>query len=114
MKAISNHLKKISSDVIILCAGNNNFLSLEDSVCAGMLVNELNAEENKILLTDSSNTAMTLFTSFGENIDKLLSETDHGQLLKINGYESDLKACAKLDSTKVIPYYSGNALKVLK
>lgn len=114
MNAISNHLKKMNNDVLIICAGNNHFLSLEDSVCAGMLVNELHSEKNKTVLTDSSKTAMTLFKSFGKNIDKLLPETDHGQLLKVNGFESDLKACAKLDSTKVIPYYSGNTLKVLK
>ena len=113
MKALTNHLKKLNEDVFILCSGNNNLLSLEDSVCAGMLVNELASEKSQIELTDSSKSAMTLFKSFGKNILKLLSETDHGKLLIQNGFEADLKACAELDSTKVIPYYAGNTLKVL-
>jgi phosphosulfolactate phosphohydrolase-like enzyme len=44
----------------------------------------------------------------------MLSETEHGQLLIKNGYEKDLKACAVLNNKDVIPFYSGNAIKVLK
>jgi 2-phosphosulfolactate phosphatase len=114
LKILAKHLRKLNEDVIILCAGNNNFFSLEDSVCAGMLISELIAVAKKAELTDASTSALTLFKSFGKNIFKMLSETDHGQLLITNGFEEDLKACAELDSTDVIPFYSGNVLKVLK
>lgn len=114
MKALSKQLKKLNEDVIILCSGNNNFFSLEDSVCAGMLLNELQSENKNAQLNDSSNCAITLFKSFGKNILKMMSETDHGKLLIENGFKDDLKACAELDNTDVIPFYSGNALKVLK
>jgi 2-phosphosulfolactate phosphatase len=114
LKALAKHLKKLNEDVIILCSGNNNFFSLEDSVCAGMLISELIGENKKTELTDASTSALTLFKSFGKNILKMLSETDHGQLLICNGFEEDLKACAELDSTDVIPFYAGNVLKVLK
>jgi len=114
LKTLAKHLRKLNEDVIVLCAGNNNFFSLEDSVCAGMLISELIAGTKKAELTDASTSALTLFKSFGKNIFKMLSETDHGQLLITNGFEEDLKACAELDSTDVIPFYSGNVLKVLK
>jgi len=113
LKTVAKHIKMLNQDVIILCAGNNNLFSLEDSVCAGMLVSELIAGNKTIELTDASTGALTLFKSFGKNIFKMLSETDHGQLLINNGFEVDLKACAELDSTDVIPFYSGNVLKVL-
>lgn len=114
LNALSKHLKKLSEDVIILCSGNNNLFSLEDSVCAGMLINELVAVNKKVELTDSSISAIALFKSFGKNIFKMLSETDHGRLLIENGFKDDLKACAELDNTEVIPFYSSNVLKVLK
>lgn len=114
LKTVAKHIKMLDQDVIILCAGNNNLFSLEDSVCAGMLVSELIAGNKTIELTDASTGALTLFKSFGKNIFKMLSETDHGQLLINNSFEEDLKACAELDSTDVIPFYSGNTLKVLK
>ena len=41
LNALAKHLKKLNEDVIILCSGNNNLFNLEDSVCAGMLINEL-------------------------------------------------------------------------
>ncbi|MDZ7625434.1 MAG: 2-phosphosulfolactate phosphatase [Ignavibacteriaceae bacterium] len=114
LKTVAKHIKMLDQDVIILCAGNNNLFSLEDSVCAGMLVSELIAGNKTIELTDASTGALTLFKSFGKNIFKMLSETDHGQLLINNSFEEDLKACAELDSTDVIPFYAGNVLKVLK
>jgi len=113
LKTVAKHLKKLNEDVIVLCAGNNNLFSLEDSVCAGMLISELIAGNKAIELTDASTGALTLFKSFGKNIFKMLSETDHGQLLINNGFEKDLKACAELDNTDVIPFYAGNVLKVL-
>lgn len=113
LKTVAKHIKMLDQDVIVLCAGNNNLFSLEDSVCAGMLVSELIAGNKTIELTDASTGALTLFKSFGKNIFKMLSETDHGQLLINNGFEKDLKACAELDSTDVIPFYAGNVLKVL-
>ena len=114
IKALAKHLKKLNEDVIILCSGNNNFFSLEDSVCAGMLINELTTGKKKNDLTDASTSALTLFDSFGKDIHKMLCETEHGQLLIKNGYEEDLKACAELNKKDVIPFYSGNAIKVLK
>jgi 2-phosphosulfolactate phosphatase len=114
LKTLAKHLRKLNEDVVILCAGNNNFFSLEDSVCAGMLISELMTGTKKADLTDASTSALTLFKSFGKNIFKMLSEADHGQLLITNGFEEDLKTCAELDSTDVIPFYSGNVLKVLK
>lgn len=114
LNALAMHLKKLNEDVIILCSGNNNLFSLEDSVCAGMLINELISETKKFELTDSSISAMSLYKAFGKNIFKMLSETDHGRLLIDNGFKDDLKACAELDNTEVIPFYSGSILKVLK
>ena len=114
LKALAKHIKKLNEDVVVLCAGNNNFFSLEDSVCAGMLTSELIAGNKTFELTDASTSALTLFKSFGKNIFKMLSETDHGHILINNGFEDDLKACAELDSTDVIPFYAGNVLKVLK
>jgi 2-phosphosulfolactate phosphatase len=114
LNALASYLNKMQEDVVILCSGNNNFFSLEDSVCAGMLISKLMMRNKKNGLTDASLSAMSLFKSFGKNIFKMLSETDHGKLLIDNGFKDDLNACAELDDTAVIPSYSGNVLKVLQ
>ena len=114
LKTLAKHIKKLNEDAVILCAGNNNFFSLEDSVCAGMFISELIAGNKKNELTDAATSALTLFKSFGKDIYKMLCKADHGQLLINNGFKEDLKACAELDSTEVIPFYADSALKVLK
>ncbi len=63
LNALVKHLKKLNEDVIILCSGNNNLFNLEDSICAGMLINELVSLNKKVELTDSSISAMSLFKS---------------------------------------------------
>jgi len=114
LKTVAKHLNKLNEDIIILCAGNNNFFSLEDSVCAGMLISELTAEKKTSELTDAATSALSLFKSLGKNIFKMLCDSDHGQLLINNGFKDDLKACAELNITNVIPIYVENVLKVLK
>jgi len=114
LKALARHLVTLNEDVIILCSGNNNLLSLEDSVCAGKLISELIKDNQEIILSDSSKGALALFKSFGKDIRKMLSETEHGQLLINNGFKDDLTLCAEINSTDVIPYSTGNVLKVLR
>lgn len=114
MRTLSKHLKNLNEDVVILCSGNNNFFSLEDSVCAGNLINELTAVRKKVILSDSSICALTLFNSFGKNIVKMMYESEHGQLLVKNGFEEDLKVCAEKNNTDMIPFYTENALRALR
>ena len=114
IEALANHLLSLNEDVLVLCSGNNNFFSLEDSVCAGRLIQEIKNKDSKVNLTDSSNAALAMFKTFGKDIKKMLRETEHGRLLINNGYESDLEFCAKLNGSNVIPFYSGSTLKVLK
>jgi 2-phosphosulfolactate phosphatase len=114
LKVLAKHLKKLDEDIIVLCSGNNNFFSLEDSVCAGKLIDELMTGSKKAELTDSSKGALALFKSFGKDIQKMLSETEHGQLLINNGFGDDVPVCAALNNTEVIPFYTGNALKVFR
>jgi 2-phosphosulfolactate phosphatase len=114
IKALATHLKKLDEDVTILCSGNNNFFCIEDTVCAGMLISELVNGKKKANLTDSSTSSLTLFKSYGKNILKLLSESEHGKLLINNGHKDDLKDCAELNNKDIIPFYAGNALKVLR
>ncbi len=113
INALSDHLIKLNKDVLVLCSGNNNFFSLEDSVCAGKLIQEISGKNPGLNLTDSSNAALAISKTFGKDINKMLRSTEHGELLINNGYEDDIEHCAKLNSSDVIPVYSGNALKVL-
>lgn len=112
IKSLAEHLVQLGNDVEVLCAGNNNLFSLEDSVCAGRLLAEVSSIEKNIVLTDSARSAVALNKSFGRSTLKLLKECEHGRLLSQKGFESDLKICSELSTRDVIPYLNGSVLKL--
>lgn len=113
VSALARHLSLQNKDVEILCAGRSNNFSLEDTVCAGKLISEIEKLNADISLSDSARASISLSKSFGKSILKMLKETEHGKILIENGFEEDLKYCSKLNSAEAIPYFSGNALKLL-
>lgn len=114
LKSVANHLVSLGNNVEIICAGRNNFFSLEDTVCAGMLASEIKKKNKNIELNDSVNSALALNAKFGKDILSMLRLSDHGKLLIENGFEEDLKYCSQLNTHKLIPYYTNGVLKALK
>jgi 2-phosphosulfolactate phosphatase len=111
-------VKETSSDFHICCAGRDSAgfsdFSLEDSVCAGIIINRLLKENPSIELTDSSSAAVTLFKSYGKSITKMLRNCDHGRYLIEIGFERDLEICGDTDSIPILPIFSGNAIRARK
>lgn len=113
INAVARHLTKLGENCVILCAGNNGMFSLEDSVCAGALIDEIIKIKNDVILSDSAKGALALNKSFGNDKLTVLKESEHGKLLIQNGFIKDIEFCSKLNSTKVIPYYVNSVLKAM-
>lgn len=113
INAIAEQLLKVGDDFVILCAGNNNFFSLEDAVCAGALVEQVIKIKKDLIISDSARAVLALNKSFGKNVFTMLRETEHGKLLTENGFEQDLEFCSRLNTTNIIPYYFNSVLKTL-
>lgn len=114
LPSVAKHLIALNKDVEIICAGSNGNFNLEDCVCAGRLISEMEKVSSDIEISDSGRASLVLNKSFGKNISKLLKETEHGQLLIENGFASDIKVCSKFGTTDLIPYYISGALKKLE
>jgi 2-phosphosulfolactate phosphatase len=114
IEAIAKHLVKLNKDFEILCAGKNNNYSMEDTICAGKLVSEITRLNDKVIISDSAKASVALDKSFGKNIPKMLTESEHGKFLIENGFEEDLQYCSMLNHNPAIPYFSANVLKLLK
>ncbi len=96
------------NNVGIICAGRNGEFSLEDTVCAGMLVEKLlalapanGAEEME--LTDGAMSAMALWHHFGPDITAVCQESTHGKILSGLGFDNDLFFCGEVDSSSTVP-----------
>lgn len=118
MSKVVEFISQVNDDFLIICAGNTtvaNGFSLEDAVCAGMMIQKLQQESKlELELTDSSHAADALYRSFGRSILKMLKNSDHGKYLAGIGFEEDLKVCAKVDSVPVLPILVGTSIKLHK
>ncbi|MHB8579836.1 MAG: 2-phosphosulfolactate phosphatase [Ignavibacteriaceae bacterium] len=113
ISAVAKHLVFLDKDCEIQCAGRSNNFSMEDTICAGKLISEIEKIKTDLSLSDSAKASVALSKSFGRSIYKMLSETEHGKQLLENGFEDDIKFCSKLNSSEVVPYFTGNVLKLL-
>ena len=110
---VAEALCRGKGDFTIVCAGNNGMLSMEDSVCAGMLIARVSAAlDTPPELADGALAARTLFRAFGRGILKMMRTTDHGRHLQEIGFGEDLKICAGVDTLPVLPQLDGNVIRV--
>ena len=114
VSAVVKHIMTLNTDVEIVCAGRNNFFSIEDSICAGMLISKIKKVKEDSYLNDSGVAVLTLYEKYGSNLIKMLRESDHGKILIENGFEADLEYCSIIDMLDVIPVYTNGVLKKLK
>ncbi|NCQ19033.1 MAG: 2-phosphosulfolactate phosphatase [Ignavibacteria bacterium CG_4_8_14_3_um_filter_37_9] len=113
LSAVVKYLLELKKPFEILCAGNNNNFCLEDTVCAGKLISETASLSQNVELSDSGLAAVSIAKTFGKNLKKMFSESEHGNFLIGNGFEEDLKYCAKLNITELIPVFASSVIKTL-
>lgn len=96
--------------VTIVCAGRYNRLALEDTLCAGLILDRLWDGHEPRPVTDSAHTAFTLFHTDSEDLESALWGSNHAEWLARRGYREDLEYCFQIDSVPVLPYYTENRL----
>ncbi len=115
LSTVVKFLAGLRSDISIICAGDENNFCLEDTVCAGRIINTLvKGTDLDIDLDDAGTAACALDKAFGKNILKMLKTSEHGKFLTDIGFAQDLKTCAAIDSIDVLPMLSGNVIKAKK
>jgi 2-phosphosulfolactate phosphatase len=113
MAAVADALTRGAADFTVLCAGNNGLFSLEDTVCAGMLIRAVTElRETGAELSDGAVAAVTLHKALGRNILKMIRGSDHGRFLAEIGFAEDLPLCAAVDQIPVVPHLAGNVIKL--
>ncbi|MGH2574752.1 MAG: 2-phosphosulfolactate phosphatase [Ignavibacteria bacterium] len=116
LSCVADYLKTLGEDFILLCAGKNGEFSLEDAVCAGMLICNLidNDSNQKYQFTDSALGASKLYSVYKDNILKMLRETEHGKFLCSIGFEDDLKDCSRVDVCPCLPVLRNGVIKLIE
>ncbi|NCJ05723.1 2-phosphosulfolactate phosphatase family protein [Synechococcales cyanobacterium C] len=88
-------------------SGWEGSFSLEDTVCAGAILDSLLAMEQQPLKNlagnDEAVAALALFQSYQHNLLSLLEQASHGQRLLHLQLDNDLKYCAQTDVLDILP-----------
>ena len=114
-EAVVNHFKRLpnpptpfqrgnrdSRDIVIVCAGTEGRFSLDDGLCAGMLI-ELLKQQNEVELDDLGLLLNRFYNESKDNLLKALSECYHLKRLFTLGFYDDIKFCLETNCVTTVP-----------
>lgn len=92
-------------DVSILCAGDNGAFSLEDAVCAGLLVARLSDGASGLVLSEGAQAALGLGRHYGPRLHQLGEDSRWARRLRQRGRGNDVASCLRADVSDVVPVF---------
>ena len=108
ISALTDWLKKQHGNVLLVCAGWKNHVSLEDSVFAGAVVNRLEAAG--VTLDDAAYTAQSLYLNAESDLAAFLTKASHGRRMRHLKIERDIAFCLQEDLVTAIPVMKNGEL----
>ncbi len=112
--AVARRLAKTPRDIVIVCAGKEGGFSLEDAVCAGLIVAVLRKHRPAFSCNDPAVACAALFQQWKSKIPALLAGAEHGLYLAGLGLKKDVEVCAKVDTTTSVPAWRRGRITVLR
>ena len=100
-------------DVVVLCAGERGARSLEDHVCAGLLVERLAAAGPGPALSAAAREAQADGRQYARDLTRLARDSAWARRLVAAGRGGDVAACLRLDTTTLVPVYLPSVDKVV-
>ncbi|NBC15725.1 MAG: 2-phosphosulfolactate phosphatase [Bacteroidetes bacterium] len=110
---VVDFVKQAGLDVTIVCAGRRNRVSLEDTLCAGMMLSRLWDGKEPGLRSDTAHIAFTQYQTDKDHLEREILRCNHAQGLREKGYEADVDYCLQVDGLPVLPYFRENQLVLL-
>jgi 2-phosphosulfolactate phosphatase len=92
-------------DMAVVCAGleRGAAFSLEDTVCAGAIVEVVRELDAGVALADSAWAALHLWKWYDGDATRAFGHSTHGRALRALGFERDLEHAARVDTSDVVP-----------
>jgi 2-phosphosulfolactate phosphatase len=103
--ALCERLIEAGRDALIACSGEKDLFCLEDTVCGGAIVERLERTGHSIIKTDAAYAAKILYEHCEGNVYEMLCSCEWGTYLEGLGLGKDVRICAQVDSSKVVPVY---------
>lgn len=100
-------------DVALVCAGQNNRISLEDTLCAGLLLHHLWEGQEPDTATDTAHIAFTQYLHDQDDLLGAMRRSANARRLLAQGEGADVDYCLQIDQLPVLPYYKDSRLVLI-
>lgn len=107
--AAARAMQKTGKDIVLLCAGTNGEVAMEDVLGAGAVIAAL---DRPMLESDTARMALKLFESCRNDLRTVLAQTRGGQNVIAAKLDEDIDFAARLDAFEVVGLASGEPLVV--
>lgn len=93
-------------DVLLICAGQDRRLALEDAVCAGIMLNEIVRGRKGVVMGDAATLARQLGRRYAADLSRLARDASHARTLATAGFADDVSYCLTRDHLALVATYS--------
>jgi len=101
--AVCRQAKQYGKDVLIVCAGTNRLFSLEDALCAGLLVDNL--LDGNVVPTDAALGAALMYKHAQTQLAEVAQSSRNGMRLCGLGRTEDIEYCLRVDEIDCLPEF---------
>ncbi|RKZ31113.1 2-phosphosulfolactate phosphatase [bacterium] len=97
----------------LVCSGKLGRYSIEDAVCAGMIIDRLAAQGGKPnLVSDSAYTAVWLYRRYASNPEETLGCAEHALYLSQElGLAEDVAFCTRVGTHNIVPRFVDGVIR---
>ncbi len=102
-KVLLNYLRGSGKNILLVCSGWKGNVSIEDTLFAGKLIDDLNRFNQYTFPTDSANHALLIYEQAKDDIFGFIMDQSMRFKDKISLLGNDIRYCLKEDATNAIP-----------
>ncbi len=103
--AVVDFCRNSEKNIILVCAGWNNTVGLEDVAFAGAVIEQFVDNKNYIINSDSSHIALSVWNEAKNNLNEYLKRSEHYRRLVLKNQDESIQFCLTKDTTKVLPRF---------
>ena len=103
IQSVVKRIVEYGKDCVIVCAGTNGKFSLDDTLCAGFIIKEL--QKYTEISIDDILLALIRISESHKNIKDILKGSTHYSYLLSLGFEKDIEHIFSLNKYSIVPEY---------
>jgi len=115
LDVVVGKLSESKCKINIICAGKLGQFAIEDAVCAGLVLRDLQRKADQDPgMNDGAVAALILADRYKDSIPEIVASSHHGRYLASIGMEADLPFCADLNRLPLLPVFNDGRITIAR